>query len=132
MIFKKTAWVSICIILHDTINRISVSPTQVSFQPTDSLNNFAKYFVVVKSSQIMADYPSNTPSYLFYLDGDKDGPEATEPDSVWYFYTEDTNNNDEPPHVANVSTITGGPLVSLLSTKTLTWKGSKGSRPRMI
>lgn len=91
-----------------TINRTAVSPTQVSFQPTDSLNNFAKYSVDVKSSQIKANYPSNTPSYLFILDGNKTGPEASEPDSVWYFYTEDINNNDEPPHVSNVATISGG------------------------
>ncbi|HIE05195.1 MAG TPA: hypothetical protein EYP58_00170 [bacterium (Candidatus Stahlbacteria)] len=91
-----------------TLNQISVTPTQVSFQPAGSLNNFEKYYVVVKCSQIKADYPANTPSYLLILDGNQDGPEATEPDSVWYFLTEDTGGNDEPPHVSNVAQITGG------------------------
>ena len=91
-----------------SIQRTGVSPTQVSFQPTDSLDNFEKYYVVIKSSQVKASYPSNTPSYLFILDSDQDGPEADEPDSVWYFYTDDTTGNDEPPHVSSATKITGG------------------------
>jgi len=96
-----------------SITRVSVTPTQVTFQPTDSLDNFRKYYVVVKSSQIKASYPTHTPSYLFYLDGDRDGPEADEPDSVWYFYTDDTTGHDEPPHVTDAQKITGGVKITL-------------------
>jgi hypothetical protein len=60
----------------------------------------------------MADYPAHTPDYLQVLDGDQDGPEADEPDSIWYFYTEDTLGNDEPPHVSVVDKITGGVKIS--------------------
>jgi hypothetical protein len=70
------------------IDTVYCTPNIISFklkQTSDSLLNGNKYYFVIKSANLKAKYPRNTPDYLLPLDADYDGPEPNEPDFVWYF-----------------------------------------------
>lgn len=67
------------------LSQVSVSGSQVRFQPTGDLPYGDNYTLTISCSNITMIAKSTTPGYITVLDGDNDGPEATEPDTGWYF-----------------------------------------------
>jgi len=68
-----------------TLNVVSKTLTRIDLQPASLLAMSENYYVTVKCANIQRIGDSQTPNYMLVLDGDDDGPEATEPDFEWYF-----------------------------------------------
>ena len=85
------------------LSQISVSGSQVQLQPAGNLPYGDNYTLTISCSNIKKIAKSTTPSYLTVLDGNANGPEATEPDTGGYFRVDTVI----PPRV-NASDITGG------------------------
>ncbi len=73
--------------------------TQIQLQPTGMLAMSENFFVTVNCANIKRTGDSQTPDYLLTLDGDEDGPEATEPDIQWYFRVDSI----VPPRITSLS-----------------------------
>ncbi len=67
------------------LDRSGMTPNSVTFIPRSVLRFGNRYFLTITSSNVKADAPRNTPSYLLGLDADFDGTEADEPDFQSYF-----------------------------------------------
>ena len=87
-----------------TLNVILKTLTNITLQPANVLATAQNYTITVKCNSIKRIGDSQTPGYLLILDGNKDGPEESEPDLQSYFRVDDPNN---PPTVT-VSSISGG------------------------
>lgn len=61
------------------------TPTVAAFTPSADLSYGTKYIIKVVSKDIKGTFLRNTPAYLLPLDGNRNGPEATEPDTISYF-----------------------------------------------
>jgi hypothetical protein len=87
------------------LTQLSVSGSQVRFQPTGTLPLGDNYTLTITCSNIEKIVKSTTPDYLPVLDGNGNGPEATEPDTGGYFRVDTVI----PPQVS-VAGITGGAM----------------------
>jgi len=101
------------------LNRTGVLPQAVTFTPSGPLTIGKNYILKVKCANVKqkVKYISQI-SYLLPLDGNFDGPEATEPDYETYFRVDSVI----PPHVDQVTSIFRGITLTfsrLLDTTTV-------------
>ncbi|GEM_PF-850923 len=99
--------------------------TSVSFQPHDSLLWDRVFTVKLISEGIKAESIKGTISYLRKLDGNFDGPSATEPDFSFYFLLDSI----APPTVANLTRGQNNFLIefsTLMDERSLTDDNVKG------
>ncbi len=83
---------------------VSVSGTGVDLQPTTTLDANTLYDFTIKGGKIKAQKDTTgQDNYLLILDGDYDGPEQTEPDRAWQFFTAGA---ETPPRINTVTAIT--------------------------
>ncbi len=61
------------------------TPTVASFTPSADLSYGTKYIIKVVSKDTKSIQLANTPAYLVPLDGNRNGPQQTEPDTITYF-----------------------------------------------
>jgi hypothetical protein len=85
------------------LDTIAVSGSQVLLQPTGNLPYGDNYRLTITCSNIKMLAKSTTPDYIVVLDGNDNGPQATEPDTGGYFRVDTL----VPPQVT-VSSITNG------------------------
>ncbi len=87
---------------QQTLNLISRNATSVVVQPASALPTAANYTITVKCANIKRLGDHATPPEYLVLDGDDDGPEATEPDLVSIFRVDDPA---APPRLNSVAVI---------------------------
>ncbi len=86
-----------------TLNVLAKTLNTIVLQPASNLALADNYTISVNCASIKRVGDSRTPAYLLYLDGDQDGPEATEPELQSYFRVDTVI----PPRV-DAADITGG------------------------
>jgi hypothetical protein len=85
------------------LSRVAITPTTVVVTPTSDVPFGANYTFTITCANLMRVAKSVTPEYIFPLDGNNNGPQATEPDTGGYFRVDTVI----PPTV-DVAGIAGG------------------------
>jgi len=89
---------------------VAWSGTGVDLKATTNLTANTLYDFMIKGAKVKARKDTTgLDNYLLILDGDYDGPEATEPDRKWQFFTAGTNT---PPRLSGVTRIASPPGAS--------------------
>ncbi len=86
-----------------TLNVLNKSLNWIQLQPAGNLAYGDNYTISVNCANIKRTGDSRTPTYLLYLDGNDDGPEATEPELQSYFRVDTV-----PPPTVDAADITNG------------------------
>jgi hypothetical protein len=86
------------------LRMVSLSNASIAVIPQESLRLGEFYRVALACSTIRGRYSTTTPDFMRYLDGDRDGPEAEEPDFTWRFWLDSII----PPRVRSAELIPGG------------------------
>jgi hypothetical protein len=86
------------------LDLVGLTPQVLTVIPRESLIAGRKYVVTLKTGEIRADYPTQTPAHLEVLDAKRDGAQASEPDFTWYFAVDTL----VPPRVSDAREIAGG------------------------
>lgn len=87
-----------------SLDSVLTVPDTIIVQPTNPLSMYDNYIITVHCANIERPAASTyTPSYFVVVDGNNDGPEASEPNLEVFFRVD-----DQSPPTVSVAAITGG------------------------